>query len=66
VKLMLNDKVVVVTGGARLIGRGFVRRILDQGAIAVVADVNKQAGNDFLGNWILESRKLELSLWGWI
>lgn len=45
---MLNGKVVVVTGGAGLIGRAFVRSIAGHGAIAIVADVNKQAGNGFL------------------
>ena len=38
----LNDKVVVVTGGAGLIGRVFVRCIAEHGGIAVVADLNKQ------------------------
>lgn len=45
-QLMLNDKVVVITGGAGLIGRAFVRCIVEHGGIAVVADVNKQAGSE--------------------
>lgn len=45
---MIKDKVVVVTGGAGLIGRAFVRCIAEQGAIAIVADVNSQAGGEFL------------------
>lgn len=37
---MLNDKVIVVTGGAGFLGRAFVRAIVEQGAIAVIADVD--------------------------
>lgn len=35
---MLDDKVVLVTGGAGLIGRAFCRAIADQGGLTVVAD----------------------------
>jgi len=45
---MLNDKVVIVTGGAGLIGRAFVRCIVEHSGIAIVADVNKQAGSEFI------------------
>ena len=45
---MLNDQVVVITGGAGLIGQAFVRSVVEHGAIAIVADVNKQAGSDFV------------------
>jgi NAD(P)-dependent dehydrogenase (short-subunit alcohol dehydrogenase family) len=37
---MLQNKVVVVTGGAGLIGKEFVRAILESGGIAIIADVN--------------------------
>lgn len=47
-RLMLKDQVVVITGGAGLIGRAFVRCIEKCGAIAIVADVDKQAGNRFV------------------
>jgi NAD(P)-dependent dehydrogenase (short-subunit alcohol dehydrogenase family) len=40
---MLNDKVVVVTGGAGLLGRAFVRRIVEQGGVAIAADVDPGA-----------------------
>jgi Dehydrogenases with different specificities (related to short-chain alcohol dehydrogenases) len=40
---MLKDKVVVVTGGAGFLGRGFVHAIAEQGGIAVVADFNAEA-----------------------
>lgn len=37
---MLNEKIVVVTGGAGLLGRHFCDEIARQGGIAIVADVN--------------------------
>src|ERR1041385_3329558 len=37
---MLNGKVVVVTGGAGLLGRRFCNEIAHQGGTAIVADVN--------------------------
>jgi NAD(P)-dependent dehydrogenase (short-subunit alcohol dehydrogenase family) len=37
---MLNEKVIVVTGGAGLLGRHFCNAIARQGGIAIVADVN--------------------------
>ncbi len=42
---MLNDKIVVVTGGAGFLGRSFVRAIAEQGGIAVVADIDAEASN---------------------
>lgn len=43
--MMLDDKVVVVTGGAGLIGRTFVRSIAEHGGIAVVADTDADAAS---------------------
>jgi len=37
---MLNDKVVVVTGGGGLLGRHFCNAIANQEGVAIVADVN--------------------------
>ena len=45
---MLTDKVIVITGGAGLIGRSFVRSITEQGGVAVVADLNKHTSDIFL------------------
>ncbi|CAD7288726.1 oxidoreductase [Campylobacter suis] len=39
---MLKDKVVVVTGGAGLIGKEFVKAIVKNSAIAIIADINIQ------------------------
>jgi NAD(P)-dependent dehydrogenase (short-subunit alcohol dehydrogenase family) len=37
---MLNEKVIVITGGAGLLGRHFCSAIARQGGLAIVADVN--------------------------
>jgi len=41
---MLKDKVIVITGGAGLIGQEFVRAIVEQNGIAIIADVNEDEG----------------------
>ncbi|MFW2535043.1 MULTISPECIES: oxidoreductase [unclassified Legionella] len=43
---VLNDKVVVVTGGAGLLGAEFVQAIARNGGIAIIADHNKEAALD--------------------
>lgn len=53
---MLNNQVVVITGGAGLIGQEFVKAVVQQNAIAVIADINKE-----LGLKVLNKLKLELS-----
>ncbi len=45
---MLENKVVIITGGAGLIGKVFVRCVAEQGGVAIVADVNQQTNNQFL------------------
>jgi NAD(P)-dependent dehydrogenase (short-subunit alcohol dehydrogenase family) len=47
--LSLNNKLVVITGGAGLIGQGFARGIAELGGIAVVADININAANKVAG-----------------
>lgn len=42
---MLKDKVVVITGGAGVLGRQFCFSVAEQGGIAVVADVDIDAAN---------------------
>jgi NAD(P)-dependent dehydrogenase (short-subunit alcohol dehydrogenase family) len=41
---MLNNNVVVVTGGAGLLGQAFVRAIVANQGIAVIADVHADKG----------------------
>ncbi|MBB3213005.1 NAD(P)-dependent dehydrogenase (short-subunit alcohol dehydrogenase family) [Herbaspirillum sp. Sphag1AN] len=41
---MLKDKIVVVTGGAGLIGRSFAKTIAEQGGVAVIADRDESGG----------------------
>ena len=39
---MLKDKVVVITGGAGLIGKEFVKAVIENNGIAIIADVNEE------------------------
>ena len=41
---MLNGKVVVVTGGAGLIGQEFIKAIIKNNGMAVIADINNEIG----------------------
>ncbi len=41
---MLNNKVVVITGGAGLIGQEFVKAIIENNGIAIIADINVELG----------------------
>lgn len=41
---MLNNKVVVITGGAGLIGQEFVKAVVEQNGIAIIADINEELG----------------------
>ena len=34
----LNKKVIVITGGAGLIGKEFVKAVIENGGIAIIAD----------------------------
>ena len=43
---MLKDKVIIITGGAGLIGQEFVKAVIEQNGIAIIADINKELGND--------------------
>lgn len=39
--MLLKDKVIVVTGGAGLLGQEFIRVIVEHGGVAIIADVNE-------------------------
>ncbi|MBY0545462.1 MAG: flagellin modification protein A [Gammaproteobacteria bacterium] len=41
---MLKDKVIVITGGAGLIGQEFVKAVVEQQGTAVIADINEENG----------------------
>jgi NAD(P)-dependent dehydrogenase (short-subunit alcohol dehydrogenase family) len=42
---MLNNHVVVITGGAGLIGQEFIRAVANQSGVAIIADINSELGN---------------------
>jgi NAD(P)-dependent dehydrogenase (short-subunit alcohol dehydrogenase family) len=64
---VLKNKVIVVTGGAGLLGQLFVRNIADRGGIAIAADIDfaaaeqvvEEAGKDFLG--AIEAARLDIT-----
>lgn len=41
---MLNNQIVVVTGGAGLVGKAFVKAIAEKGDIAIIADISLEKG----------------------
>ena len=41
---MLKDKVVLVTGGAGLIGQEFIRAVIENNGINIIADINESLG----------------------
>ena len=41
---MLKNKVVVITGGAGLIGKEFVKAVVENDGIAIIADINEELG----------------------
>jgi NAD(P)-dependent dehydrogenase (short-subunit alcohol dehydrogenase family) len=41
----LSGRVVVITGGAGLIGRGFVKAVVQSGGTAIIADIDATSGN---------------------
>jgi len=41
---MLNDKVIVITGGAGLLGQEFARTILENNGKVIIADLNQERG----------------------
>ena len=47
---MLNNKIIVVTGGAGLIGTGFIKTIVKNNGTAIIADINKNVGLELKSN----------------
>jgi len=58
---MLNNQIVVITGGAGLIGQEFVKAVVEQNGIAVIADINKEIGKKVKKNLLkeLNSKNIE-------
>ena len=42
---MLSNKVIIITGGAGLLGQEFVKMVIEQNGIAIMADINEKIGN---------------------
>lgn len=42
---MLNDKIIVITGGAGLIGQEFIKAVIENNGIAILADINTDIGH---------------------
>jgi len=40
--MLLDEKVVVITGGAGLIGQNFAKAVMNQGGIAIIADIDEK------------------------
>jgi len=43
---VLKNRVVVITGGAGLIGQAFVKAVIEENGIAIIADINKELGEE--------------------
>lgn len=56
---LLNNKVILVTGGAGLLGTEFIKAIASSGGIAIIADVNDTAGLDLKE----KQQNLSTSIW---
>lgn len=41
---MLKNQIIVITGGAGLIGREFVKAVIENGGVAIIADINEEIG----------------------
>ena len=39
--MLLKNKIIVITGGAGLIGIEFVKSIIENGGTAIIADINE-------------------------
>ena len=46
--MILNNKVIVVTGGAGLLGKAFIKEILAHGGIAILTDINTSLAQEFI------------------
>lgn len=56
---MLKDKIVVVTGGAGLLGKTFCRAIAQAQATVIIADLDRAAADAFAATLVAEGLKAE-------
>ncbi len=59
---LLKDKVVVITGGAGLIGKEFVKAVVENGGVAVIADINEDLDVKDLGFWEIDLERIDYVL----
>jgi len=45
---MLKNKVVVITGGSGLLGEQFIKEVVNQGGIGIIADIDEKSGNKLM------------------
>ena len=57
---MLTDKVIVVTGGAGLIGKEFIKAIVQNKGIAIIADINEEVGKEAKESLSIELNTLNI------
>ena len=53
----LQDKVVIVTGGAQGLGEGIARRLAEEGALLVIADINGAKAQAVADSLVREGRQ---------
>lgn len=58
---MLKDKIVVITGGAGLLGKEFVKAVVENRGIAIIADINEDFGNKSL-DLVYEELKIKFRI----
>jgi 3-oxoacyl-[acyl-carrier protein] reductase len=58
----LQDKVTVITGGARGIGKAAVKKFASEGAVVVIWDVNQVKANETIREFTSVSSKIEFGL----
>lgn len=47
---MLKNKVIIITGGAGLIGQEFIKAVVEENGIAIIADIDEVKGNEVKDN----------------
>ena len=50
----MQDRVAIITGGGRGLGRAFAKRLAEEGAIVIIAEIDRQRA-DNVANEIIQS-----------